>query len=45
MLQSMGSQRVEHSLVTEQQLANLEAGVGLGSKSTLVLILKVAMVK
>ena len=46
MLQSMGSQRVEHSLVTEQQqLANLEAGVGLGSKSTLVLILKVVMVK
>ena len=27
MLQSMGSQRVEHSLVTEQQLANLEAGI------------------
>ena len=37
--------RVEHSLVTEQQFANLEADVWLGSKSTLVLILKVVMVK
>ena len=38
--------RVEHSLVTEQQqFANLEADIWLGSKSTLVLILKVVMVK